>query len=251
MRELPILFSAPMVRAILEGRKTVTRRVVDRVASLGPVTEFGRSDTAGYDWHCRDRRGLWNDMRDAEFIARCPYGRVGDRLWVRETAFRKPHPSDVGLTRADIPSTWDAACEAAGSVLYRADLSGAQAAAEIDGRRWKSPIHMPKAWARIWLEVTAVRVERLQDIDQAQAIVEGIDGEALFRAQGYAPLAFERLWESINGAGGWAANPWVWVVEFRRIPTGGIVSGGAGGLVGEDGCTSYLHELKTVNAGIS
>jgi hypothetical protein len=75
---------------------------------------------------------------------------------------------------------------------------------------------MPRWASRITLEVTALRVERVQAIDQAQAMAEGIDGEALFRAQGYAPLAFERLWESINGVGSWANNPWVWVVEFRR-----------------------------------
>lgn len=210
-RERPILFSSPMVRAILEGGKTQTRRIVSDVRGIGRVHDFGRSDTVGYEWQMRDRRELWNELRQADLIARCPYGQPGDRLWLRETFMVEPHPSDIGLTREHIPRTWDAAVAAAGTVHYAADHG---AVIRADGRRWTPSIHMPRWASRITLEVTGVRVERLQAISQSDAEAEGVmcDMSArTFRDH------FHALWERINGAGSWTANPWVWVIEFERV----------------------------------
>lgn len=174
MRDLPILFSAPMVRAILDGSKTQTRRV---------AKEF-------------------DGLRDLDkILARfpnqngCRYGQPGDRLWVRETWAE--HPDYPDARRA----------------IYRAD-----AGSEYDAERWRPSIHMPRWACRIELEVTGVRVERLQSISEADARAEGVEGDSHPGAfVGTCRGNFARLWESINGAGSWDANPWVWVVEFRRV----------------------------------
>jgi hypothetical protein len=232
MRELPILFSAPMVRAILEGRKTVTRRVVKPQPSEGfkyvHPTEFepGVTCWTGFKPTPRMLVGTWTERKE-------PY-RVGVRLYVRETALRELHPAETGLTREDLPHTWDMACEGAGHVHYAADLTENEAIIVASGRRWTPSIHMPKAWARIWLEVTAVRVERLQDISYEQAIAEGaIDaapsvdhfqpgeeetGEETARRLRWPQRDFALLWDGLAKPGTrWADNPWVWVVEFKRV----------------------------------
>jgi hypothetical protein len=211
MRERPILFSAPMVRAILEGRKTMTRRV----AKLKPWHRIEeKEDGSHWPW-------MEIDGADMGHWLPCPYGAPGDRLWVRETFY---DPLDGQ------------------SVMYRAD-------GELDanlwdaGVRWQPSIHMPRRASRITLEITAVRVERLQDISEADAIAEGLkritkDGGATvkhgipdrdglpgtddtgwpWRDWSADPcVAFRRLWESINGPGSWDANPWVWVVGVRRV----------------------------------
>lgn len=169
MKERPILFSAPMVRAILDGRKTQTRRVVKlRNGQYMPPSE--KADING-----------WRQM-----LRNCPYGQPGDRLWVRETHFDAKRLNE-------------------GRILYRAD-------GDVSRFGWTPSIHMPRSASRITLEVTGVRVERLQDISEADAVAEGVVWE-----QGQTAInVFETLWESINGAGSWDANPWVWVVEFKR-----------------------------------
>ncbi|HFQ7428304.1 TPA: hypothetical protein ACHSVW_005957 [Pseudomonas aeruginosa] len=201
MKERPILFSGPMVRAILEGRKTVTRRVMkpqpDFLGSMvDPNTPFKTLD-AGL--HAR---------------ITCPYGKPGDRLWVRESFAECydycDHPEMPGAPTEHFHLGWH----------YRAD--GEPKREELDGflSHWKPSIHMPRWASRILLEITAVRVERLQDITEDQAIAEGIDTHPMgFYGNGCitAGGAFLELWESINGDGRWAANPWVWVVEFKRV----------------------------------
>jgi len=204
-KERPILFSAPMVRAILEGRKTQTRRVIKPQPNDSELSDdVLPATTYGYAWR-DDGDGVWH----------CPYGAPGDRLWVRETFIHEP---------ADY--CWEASvsipCRPA-STVYRADVEDPR------GGRWTPSIHMPRALSRIDLEVTGVRVERLQDISEADAMAEGIDrvGE---RFKGYMPLhtgeqydpalaktSFSQLWESINGDRSWADNPFVWVIEFKRI----------------------------------
>lgn len=193
MKEHGILFSAPMVRALLAGTKTQTRRVVKpQPEKRHPFLAF------------RKRRGpdfwLWPNARE-EVIAECPYGKPGDRLWVREThcAF------DVGR------------------VHYRADHALDPAADKAHGIRWTPAIHMPRWASRITLEITGARVERLQDISEADATAEGSrdwageqDTPARDIPGGETRLIYRQLWESINGAGSWDANPWVWVIEFRR-----------------------------------
>ncbi|RQF49507.1 hypothetical protein IPC264_23905 [Pseudomonas aeruginosa] len=223
MKERPILFTGPMVRAILEGRKTVTRRVVkpppDFLGSMvDPNTPFKTLD-AGL--HAR---------------ITCPYGEPGDRLWVRETW------TDVNMCGA--PALAYRADEDIRDLMEEPGFLDDRGAfnyddprvkpypfacwyAELDQARWRPSIHMPRWASRILLEITAVRVERLQDISEEQALAEGVRGEPCDHArQACADIgcwgdtakgAFGFLWESLNGEGSWAANPWVWVVEFKRV----------------------------------
>src|ERR1700744_2734701 len=114
MRELPILMNGPMVRATLADLKTVTRRLPNMLLGFGQVTEFGASDTNGYEWHFRDRGGRWNDVSHERLLAACPYGQPGDRLWVRETPrvvehepyarFRVGYEPDQAYGVADFPA---------------------------------------------------------------------------------------------------------------------------------------------------
>jgi len=191
MKERPILFSAPMVRALLDGSKTQTRRVAKLTAN-GHVKEPGGHRR----WHT------------ADFDARlaCPYGQPGDRLWVRETWARDDED---------------------GSLCYRADIGQGGEADDwernrIDGApryRWRPSIHMPRAASRITLEITSVRVERLQDISRGDSMSEGCPFPNM--AKGDDPSQwFRNLWGSINGHESWQTNPLVWVVEFKRTEGG-------------------------------
>lgn len=206
MKEHPILFSAPMVRAILEGRKTQTRRVVK------PQPTFDRRGVTAAGWAERD--GLWMFPNVApEVRIRCPYGQPGDRLWVRETTHRRPMLNI--LTGEPLAPKYDGGA-------YSADDQDVLTPDDFDICWWYSrkvcpAIHMPRWASRIDLEVTGVRVERLQDISEDDARAEGYaqHGDAVDQM---APSSwFSGLWESINGPGSWDANPWVWVVEFRRV----------------------------------
>lgn len=211
MKERPILFSAPMVRAILEGRKTQTRRTMKSQPWARPEPEDG----------------LWRLYAGDEGMAPfpCPYGQPGDRLWVRET-----WTSYATMTRAE---------RAKSSATYEKFLAGAyhnivQAAADIptptggpeylygadfdaetfaDLRPWRPSIHMSRRGSRILLEITGVRVERVQEISEKDALAEGC------RSQIKHSAAFADLWDSINAKRGfgWDANPWVWVIEFKRV----------------------------------
>lgn len=197
MKERPILFSGPMVRAILEGRKTMTRRVVklrhgaDVVVVNGKVWKPARVDYAGY--------------------VDCPYGQVGDRLWVRESMLFDP---DQG---------------------WRYSADGADVIDENYGKiNQRCPsIHMPRSCCRILLEITGVRVERLHEISEADAQAEGVERvvagvgwrrycdpdseEVGVPPCGDARRSFRSLWKFINGDESWNANPWVWAVEFKRV----------------------------------
>lgn len=191
MAERGILFSAPMVRALLAGTKTQTR-------PAAKLTHAG---------HVKEPRGhrRWHPG-DPDAVAACPYGKPGDRLWVRETH-----------------CAFDA-----GRVHYRADHAHNPAGDKAHGIKWTPAIHMPRWASRITLEITGVRVERLQEISEADAIAEGVPNQT--RLTGHdkesgcqwgpaEPVAeYCQLWESINGPGSWAANPWVWVLEFKRVP---------------------------------
>lgn len=199
--ERPILFSAPMVRAILAGAKTQTRRLVkpqppaEFVAYNGghAATRHVPSGRESFCWslgRSDASQRFWPGMREDLF---CPYGQPGDRLCVREAHL------DLG------------AC-----YLFRADFNAEQERDLVaPGQRWRSSIHMPRSASRITLEITEVRVERLQDIGEADARAEGVD---CIRAK--VPTdrdAYRMLWEDIHGPGAWHANPWVWVVSFRRV----------------------------------
>lgn len=196
MKERPIIFNADMVRAILEGSKTQTRRI------MKPQPEPVPGQPWEYWWPAKafetmvkvsdlQRVGFEGAAADAS-----PFGRIGDRLWVRETF------GDCGVR-----------------LVYRADTDDG-AACQV--KRWTPSIHMPREAARILLEITDVRVERLNDISVQDALAEGMDdgsSDAALAAGWFEKprRAFRRLWERIYGQESWSSNPWVWVVEFQEI----------------------------------
>ena len=230
IKERPILFSAPMVRAILDGRKTVTRRACKPQPSANAHTTSAEGSPMGAWWET------------GKHLNRCPFGQIGDRLYVRETCFIND------FRETAVPEGERADCE----IHYRAD-----GVPDFEGEeeliRWRPSIHMPRWASRILLEITDVRVERLQDISDEQAEAEGCFFTDYGRKCGHsgkgwtevgdcpapkdhhpqrdgwmwdkttsheqclgAPRwAFANLWNSTGGD--WDANPWVWCVSFRRV----------------------------------
>lgn len=232
VKERPILFSGPMVKALLEDRKTMTRREITRLLGFGPITELKKTDTPGYDWCFRNKRMLWNDITTKTILERCPYGQPGDRLWVRETFCLEGGP-DVGYM-PDIPTDGTPFKEVDINTDFEYRLVPHYRATEPDASivpvnseegddrtRWRPSIHIPRWASRILLEITDVRVERLHDITEEDEKSEGVD-PSLFMGVGvdetYAHrYAFRELWMKLNGPDSWDANPWVWVVEFKRV----------------------------------
>jgi len=220
MKERPILFFPSMVRAILAGTKTQTRRAIKPV---GNDEGFVLQDYGDGPWPYRSEdgeSGFYRDSHgyDVEERIKCPYGRPGDRLWVRES-FSGPYCMEAqdGMAAA-APSKWAHKSR----IWYWADGQPTHG----DWTRPRPSIHMPRWASRITLEVTDVKVERLQDISEADAMAEGIvnagddNGYQLADTSHYAGTASESyasLWESINGPGSWGANPWVWCVSFKRL----------------------------------
>jgi len=194
MKERPILFSAPMVRALLDGSKTQTRRVVK--PQPAPWGQHGGWQLPGFC--ASDDKGF----RHGAPIFKCPYGKPGDRLWVREAFARID-----GQTRPWIETD------------YRATYKHGDRLGDTLGikKRWTPSIHMPRHASRITLEITSVRVERLQDISESDAMAEGVKNSLHLSGGRFARENFEHLWWSINGEGSWEANPWVWVVEFKKV----------------------------------
>lgn len=215
-KEIPILFTTEMVQAILAGRKTQTRRTKGIPAK---VSQFPN------EWHYRRFGGMaigphtgWkhqflNDYGRVFDDVTCPYGKPDDLLWVRETLYQN---GELGISyvadkkqiaEESIPEDY---------TPYR-DYAHCNVPA----------IHMQKSVARIWLEVTGVRVERLQEVSERDAIAEGVnfryakDEEGLVIYDGEAKRQFESLWQSINGEESWNQNPWVWVIEFKVLSTTG------------------------------
>lgn len=206
--ERPILFSAPMVRAILAGEKTQTRRLVKDAS--GPFWDHAA-------WHPEYHRGAirWTSEGHAHAMPRrCPYGEPGDRLWVREThaAFDDPDGRDSHAV------AYRATCRADGSFDY-VGADGSIRAIEV--HRWTPAIHMRRGDSRILLEITEVRVERLHAITEHDAEAEGVTLPTTW-ARGKEPTYrhhFAGLWDSINAKRApWGADPWVWVIGFRRVP---------------------------------
>lgn len=235
MKERPILFSGPMVRAILEGRKTQTRRIGKIQCAEWTDLRVEGSLHATKGWQALATYASYPGLGTARTgICTCPYGVPGDRLWVREAFYVDTIPEAFGgpltqETRARFPLDF----------YYRADGTCCEqipecACAEVGKPRWRPSIHMPRWASRITLEVTGVRVERLRDISEADAVAEGIDsfqrgdGARVYRDYSQrtehfglsAVGSYRTLWESINGAGSWDAKPWVWVVEFKRVDAG-------------------------------
>ncbi len=200
MKEKPILFNAEMVRAVLGGKKTQTRRVIK------PQPQWDEPTST--------IEGRWADYNDAHLInyalfycaglpmgVRCPYGQPGDQLWVRET----------------FNADW---CS---GTLYKADGGSAVEAGYDSEPKWKPSIHMPRWASRINLLVKDIRVERVQDITLADVLEEGVPSTDRYD---YDPVdetrercKFSDLWDSINEKRGygWKVNPWVWVVNFERL----------------------------------
>lgn len=205
MKERPILFSAPMVRALLAGTKTQTRRVAKPVRH----PDLGNLYAPG---------ALVLEHEPQHVIDRCnPYGQPGDRLWVRETHAFVPEPAyrcSTGVYQQINPEDAYQAC------IYREGFDRCFA------ERWRPSIHMPRWASRITLEITAVRVERLQDISREDAMAEGIviqpdGGWGLADTTHYHATdprqSYFSLWEAINGPGSVEANPWVWAVTFAAF----------------------------------
>lgn len=211
MKERPILFSAPMVRAILAGTKTKTRRVCKPAESAALSVVVGPFD-------CPELGLAFFGDEEGEVQFQCPYGRPGDRLWVRESWMPDPPIDDTWA------STQWAGCSS-GKIAgvperFRHPAFCNYAASWLHGPvKWTPSIHMPRWASRILLEIVAVRVERLQDISEEDLAAEGIQEiiDAGVDHDGYPRDAYRSLWESINGPGSWAANPWVWCIEFKRV----------------------------------
>jgi|CXWL01.1.fsa_nt_gi hypothetical protein len=190
MKETPILFTPGNVQAILDGSKVQTRRIVK-----SPLIDrsFGCELSA-------------NELGAGEISALCPFGAVGDRLWVRET-WRV-----VGGREYEYQQRIE-------DVKYKANLLDV---IESGNATWRPSIFMPKWACRLRLEITNVRIERLQDCSSEDAIAEGAslwEGECDLREKRLtrAQLQYAALWDSINGACSWDANPWVWAITFKRL----------------------------------
>lgn len=215
MRERPILFSGPMVRALLAGTKTQTRRVVRGI--YPPCRPEYDSESGLLEWFAGD---------EAFASTRCPYGVPGDRLVVRE-AWRYADWTEDGQPwvqyQADgserlclhTPVEWADRLTDTWAALSVGKAIGEPAA----DSKWRPSIHMPRWASRITLEVTGVRVERLNSISSEDAAAEGWPGPDTENsiASAYPIAWYAQLWERINGPGSWDASPWVWAVEFKRI----------------------------------
>ena len=218
-KERPILFSGPMVRAIIDGRKTQARRVIKHRENRWECGDDGATGKVWPFWPCY----VFGEPEPIDMP--CPYGNRGDRLWVRE----KSRVASVTTGHGAWYSLEYAA--GGGSGVMLGEMPGRWFPAishNIDGSmRWQPSNHMPRWASRITLEVTGVRVERLQDISEADAMAEGaerpvlsateLDGMPVHPMTGSYADGFRDLCESINGPESWAANPWVWVIEFQKV----------------------------------
>ena len=227
MKERPILMNSAMVRATLDGSKTQTRRLVkphgwtiEQMSKYEYVNVLNSADaniltcSQPADTAYAGFKLSPNALTPAYF--KCPFGTVGDQLWVRETFngpmwFGDDEPADSHTPKY---------CH------YAATEDSAPEYMDADDNlvcRWKPSIHMPRWASRIQLEITGVRVERLNDISEEDAKAEGVTnfGNITDQLTGErdrdAVDSFIELWQSINGSGSWVANPWVWVIEFKRV----------------------------------
>jgi len=224
MSEKPILFSGEMVRAILEGRKTQTRRVIK------PQPFFNEFAIGTYHPTIIDKQGeyapgeavfgIW-ELHDGGWAIKCPYGQIGDQLWVRET-FAAAIENNY-LKPSDLEGLY---------IYYKANTGNdweRQSTGEVLGQ-WRPSIHMPRWASRIQIEIKNMSVERVQDVSEEDAVKEGVLSAQGIQDYKTKPLsfaagrttpkdAFSELWDSINEKRGfsWDSNPWVWVLEFEVI----------------------------------
>ena len=219
MKARPILFSSDMVRALLAGTKTQTRRAIKPQPKRGEDVDFwDRGCSANPIPLVNYGRELGDNVHRES--VRCPYGKPGDLLYVRESLVNVEEHGFKGPVYA-------ASDEGAAILDYGLGSSPDDIEIDPDLIRQRPSIHMPRAASRLTLRTTEVRVQRLQDISEVDALAEGIDVGAMnaanmasFRAGTHQQLfanEFMRLWWSINGRGSWDANPWVWVLSFEVI----------------------------------
>lgn len=197
MKERGLIFNGEMVRAILDGRKTQTRRTV--------------KPQPDEDGLAKVTNGPWVDSSERNY--RCPFGAAGDRIWVRETFYPVDDTQYGGEKWVDYratpkfeeshPAGWDSAPN------------------DAEALKWRPSIHMPRWASRILLEITDVRVERLKSISDRDALREGCSAADMKSGDCVADV-FARLWASIYGSDSWNANPWVWVIEFKRVEGGAV-----------------------------
>lgn len=219
MKERGMIFNGEMVRAILDGRKTQTRRIMkNQPAGDYPETPaLIRNVGTGFQWH-----GLYGESS----IFNCPLGSIGERIWVRETFRVHSRASDVAtlVYRASVRNSWT-------EQTHRVPVAVCNKPAIPE--KWTPSIHMPRWASRITLEITDVRVERLHNISERDSLREGLfqlpasgryclqPGMQYFgMASHSAKEVYSWLWASIYGEESWAANPWVWVIEFKRVEGG-------------------------------
>ncbi|MGP2601647.1 hypothetical protein [Serratia ureilytica] len=206
MKERPVIFNGEMVRAILDDRKTQTRRVIANVSHDNCIPLQKPTKT---------KDGIYTHVMDAPGHGLCPFGQVGDRLWVRET-WQGPLVDEEHLD--DYRANADK-FQAPEFCEYAADGGTRPEFCDLDDNTrqgWRPSIHMPRWASRITLEITAVRVERLNDISEEDAKAEGAPTELCIIGEKHY-MGFRTLWKSIYGEESWRANPWVWVIEFRRV----------------------------------
>lgn len=200
-----ILMGAAMIGPLKDGLKTQVRFPISSLQGFGRISEFGPSDTPGYDWQFRDKRSLWNEISSERLARDCPFGQPGDRLWVRETLRYERDPAG-----------------GQGPLVYVAD--GTQVPGVRGSTRTILPIHMPRRYARFLLEVEQVRVQQIQSITGADAVAEGIvplevdEGGAhgipgVVSAQ-HPVRAFQLWWQTQRGSESWNDNAWVWAIHF-------------------------------------
>jgi hypothetical protein len=218
MKEHPILFSGDMVKAILEGRKTQTRRIIKPQPELKtyPHLDNVYSEELQKFITRPNINLIWKGVQTHidEFNQRCPYGKVGDQLWVRETWAKvyceEENEDETFVYRATDPGLTTGDEDEEGNIF-----------------KWRPSIFMPRYASRIQFEIVNIAVDRLNNISEEDARAEGIEMnnkpyagwfwmENIYSTD-YAPLAYEKLWDKINGKDSWLKNPWVWVIEFKRI----------------------------------
>jgi hypothetical protein len=207
-RERQILFSAPMIRALLDGTKTQTRRLMNPQPVHaqhhewnGAVIHDDEQRLWCWKWHTYDN--LWDEhVRDDErrhLAVKCPYGRAGEQLWVKETWTHDADSLDDARAQHEDAMSMS-------SVYYRASMPDDEA----ETMRWRPSIFMPRWASRITLKIVEVRVQLLQEISEDDARAEGVADRA----------SYALLWDRINGASRslcWAKNPWIWALTFTRL----------------------------------
>ncbi|HBR8048112.1 TPA: hypothetical protein MI490_21410 [Klebsiella pneumoniae] len=205
MKERGMIFNGEMVRAILDGRKTQTRRIIkDCTVGRDQISKFIQIEKKFIGCYPEDVPELIREC--------CPYGVPGDRIWVREAFRVHSRATDVAtlVYKASERNSWT-------EQTRRVPVAVCNKPATPE--KWTPSLHMPRWASRILLEITGVRVERLRSMSQDDARAEGV-----IAASGpmEAGLAFRELWDSIYGEESWKANPWVWVIEFKRVEGGAV-----------------------------